>query len=370
MPRIPSARRRRMVWITTAVSIAVLAGVASIVQVETRVEGPCLLRPSVQWTLTELQPGSLESRAVDYMTGQTPHYRLYQFDRQAFVELELPRFRSEVDSRVPCESGQRVAVVRSTTVDLNMAERRTALEAARTRLATLRSGARPEELGRARTAVRLAQTALDAVRPGYERSRLLHETQNLSDQMWEQVESTMRLRELDLELASRELDILEAGSRPEEIAEAEALVQSLLTEVEAQETMLAAQEIVSPIEGWLRVGNELGPMVSVSSLDSMVAEIAIPQHLGTLPRPGLPVQVYVPGVERPRATGTVVRVDRRATQTLTGSFLIVYAVVDNADQRLDEGLQGEAVLLCGRRSLLKQIVGDVGHALRQGFVAS
>ncbi len=345
--------------------LALFIGVSAFVQVERTVSGACLVEPSVRWTLTELRPGSFESKAVDLITGQTVHYRLYQFERPTFLELQLPRFDSEVDSRIKCNAGDPVASVRSSALDIDLAERTSALAQARALLVSLRSGAKPEELDQAEVARDQARADLEAYRPTYERHLRLHEEGIVSDQLWEEVSATYRLKELGVQLAEAGLRVLTAGARPEEIEAAEVTVAGLEEELEAVAAMASAQEVVSPVSGWLRLGGPDAAMVSVTGLDSMIVRIMVPQHRGHLPETGQLTRALVPGVIREPAVGRIARVDRRAVVTAAGPFVAVYGIVENADGNLEEGMQGRAKVYCGQTSLLELIWDEMTRGVRR-----
>jgi len=337
---------------------------SAFIEVDRTVGGACLVEPSVRWTLTELRPGSYESKATDLTTGQTIHYRLYQFDRPAFLDLNLPRFASEVDSRIECVAGKCVASVSSSSLDIDRVERISALERAKAQLASLKAGAKPERLNLARVAVEQARAELEAYRPTFERHKRLRGEGIVSEQLWEEVSATQRLRELNLKLAEAELKVLTTGDQPEEIAAAEIKVAGLQEELDAVEAMASAQNIVSPVSGWLRLGGPDGAMVSVTGLDSMVVRIMVPQRVGHLPDKEYPTKALVPGVSQELATGYVLRVDRRAVLTEAGPYITVYALVGNPTGLLEEGMQGRARVYCGRTSLLNRMWEDLTRVVR------
>ncbi len=365
MASVPEPRRVLTVWLGIGLLLGAVVVTSAVVDVDRRVSGRCRLRPLAQWTLVELRPGTLESKAIDYTTGQTLHYQLYQFERDAFVELQLPQFESEVDSRIHYDSGRPLAHIEASSLALMMAERRTALERARARLAALEAGAKPEERRRAEVALEQARASLEAYRPRYQRQQGLHAERLVSDDVWEEIEATYRLRELDVELARRELDVITSGARPEEIEAARVLVNNLESELDVQSRMMSAQEVSSPVSGWLRVGGPDQAMVTVTDLDSMVVEIALPQRHSGRPEPGNPVQVWVPGLTRDVIDGCVLRVDRRAALTARGAYVTVCAAIPNPGGILEEGLEGRATIRCGRTSLLTQWMDDLSTLVRR-----
>jgi len=365
MPLVPEPRRARWVWLSIILVVAVAAIISSFIRVERRVAGACMVQPAARWTLTELRPGSVESRAIDMVTGQTLSDRLYQFDRQAFVDFELPRFKSEVDSRIECETGQVVASVSSSTLELNLAKLTTDLEQARAHLDLLLSGAKAEEIDRAEMAVEQAKATVEAYRPTYERHQKMHEQGILSEYTWDEVAATLRRTETDVALRESELRLMESGAHPKDIEEAAIAVAHIEAQIEALEAVRSNQVVRAPISGWLRMGGPEGSMVTVSAIDTMVVEVIVPQRQGHHPQKEYPVRIRFPGMLGHRIDGYVTRVDRRAFVTAAGPYVRAYVVVPNPDGILEEGMEGRAWVLCGKETLLNLVVENLVEAVRK-----
>jgi hypothetical protein len=369
MTVVPQPHRARHLWLGSIGVLAIFFFLASSLQIDRVVSGACQVDPCMRWSLTELRAGSFESRTLDLVSGDILDYRLYQFDRPAFLNLELPGGGKSAGAGQWIERGQAVAKIQSSGLDLELAERRTALEEARAELSQLQGGSKPEELDRARIAERRARAELDTFLPQYQRQRGLHDEGIVSEDIWEETAARKNLLELDLELAAAQVRVLASDAQPEEIAGAEATLRAIADELAAVESMHTATEICAPLTGQLRAGDGLSlagdalPLMSIARLDTMVVQILIPQHLAYLVREGIPFKIYVPGVTTELTPGEVVRVDRRASSTMAGSFILVYGLVANEKGDLAEGMRGRVKLSCGKDTLL----GRLWHDLSQSF---
>ena len=366
MARTPEAQRVRRVWFAIFGGLILAVVLAGLIRIDRRVAGACLVHPASRWTLTERSPGSVESRAVDLATNETLHYRLYQF-KESFLDFDLPRAPAQNGDRTQCEQGDLVARVSASSLDLELAERRTALERARATLASLQSGSKPEEVQRARVELERAEAALETFRSTYEREKDLNETGVVSDSQFEATSATLRLRELDVELARSELSVLESGARLEDVKAAEVLIESLSKEYAAVNRVLSAQDIYAPIRGFIMLGGQDGTLVTIANSDSMVAEILVPQRDAHYPHIDDEIRVELPGLEDRDIRGRVVRVDRRAMITNAGPFIRAYGIVPNVDYILEEGMEGRAWIFVGRESILKMIGGDIERAFEWEF---
>jgi len=366
MTTVPEPHRSRKLFAGVCLALGLIIVAAHFTPRQRTVDGACLLLPALRWELKELQPGCLVSRADDFVHGQTVHYRLYQFDRPAFVGLEIDGENGLGRSGdLQCQAGQPVASVSSTALEIELAEQATALCEARGQLATLCCGAKPEELECAEVTRQLARTRLEAHQATFERHRTLFDQGILSDEEWEAVRSEHEELRLAVRLAEAELAVLRSDAAPEEIAAAESTLAALNHEHDTLSRMCAGQIIHTPITGRLQPGGENGTVLSVTATDTIVVRILVPQRRGHLPRPGQRLRAYLPGLAVGSVLGEVVRIDPEVVVTDAGPFQTVYGVVRNNGYQLSAGMQGRARLYCGESSWLRQAWDDLSVTLRQ-----
>jgi len=366
MVKVPEPHRARRLIVGLVVVVCLVLVATHFIRRERTVDGMCLLLPQVRWVLSERESGGLFSRAEDYRHGKTLHYRLYQFDRPAFVDLEIEgENQPGAQEVVYCQAGQRIAHIRSSALDIALAKMVTELAEATGLLATLRSGAKPEELDRAQLAIQLARKRLETQTLTFERHRRLHGEGILSSEEWEVTLAEQEELELAVQLAEAELQVLRSDAAPQMIAAAENTVASLENEHATLARMCQDQDIVCPVTGQVRLGGEDGTVVSVSATDTLIVRVLVPQRRGHLPHPGQRLRAYLPGLPEGPVLGEVVRVDPQVVITDAGPFLTVFGLVVNHDNRLTSGMQGRARLYCGEASLLRQIWDDLSVTFRQ-----
>lgn len=359
MAVVPEPHNLKRLWIGLFLILVAVIIISAFLPAERTVKGVCLIEASQRWTLSELRPGTFESRATDLAADRLILYRLFQFDRPSFMDMDFSGL--EEGQIRHCEAGQIVARVNASSLELELAERGGELEEARARLAGLNAGAKPEELDQARIGEARAAADLDAWRAQAQRQERLFADGIISEEQWEETRSELRLKELSLELARAEYRVLNSGAREVDLEAERVRIRGLENELLALGDLLAAQTIHTPIAGRLIQGGDEGVILSAANLDSVVVHILLPQQIGTLPQVGLPFTAHIPGVGE--IEGRVIRMDRRAMQTRIGSFLSVYGIVDNPDHALEEGMQGRASLHCGQTSLLDILLGDLLEAL-------
>jgi len=355
----PQPHRSWRLGLGIAVVCLAVAAVAALVPIDHTLSCSCVLDASHRWTFAELRPGTFVSRSVDNIVGQTLQFRLFQFDRPAFLDINFASFDHGDDAQAVCAEGQLLASVGSSALNIEMAERSSDLHRARAVLEGLRGGAKPELIEHAQIAVEHAQTELANHESVYHRQRQLNEQDLISAGDWEEAAARYELLKVDLQLAEANLRVLQSDARPEDIAAAEVTVTACEQELAAVRTRLTAQDIVAPMSGRFHVGTTGTALLSITRLDTLVIRALIPQSSGHLPQVGQRIRTYIPGTGTGRLDGRIERIDRRTVTTPSGPYLTVYGVLVNPSAALDEGMEGRAKIYCGRTTLLAKIWQDV-----------
>ena len=175
---------------------------------------------------------------------------------------------------------------------------------AEARLNQLLSGARDEEIKAALASVNLAQANLNQAARDLERTRILYQNGAIAPDQLEQAETGYKVLEETLAIAQTKLDLLNAGSRAEEIDAAAAEVERAKAVLKASEALLEDLKIISPIEGTVASKNyELGEFVSAGSSLLSVANLR-----------DLWIKVYIPTDDLPR-----IRLQQEVAVTVSGS---------------------------------------------------
>ena len=123
------------------------------------------------------------------------------------------------------KTGQALAKLRATTLEINLAAARAELQIRQQQHAELKNGARPEELAAALAKQRGAMARMEFTRTKYERAKGLFEQrktvsrEQLDLALSDAIEAEQGYRE-----AKAQNELLIAGARPEQIAQAEARV--------------------------------------------------------------------------------------------------------------------------------------------------
>jgi HlyD family secretion protein len=153
---------------------------------------------------------------------------------------------------------------------------RASLKYAQDRLAELKTGPRPQEIERA--AAELARTKADRenARLDYERLKRLLDSGVIPQQEVDNAKARFEMATASVNSAQESYDLLKAGTREEQIRQAQADVERTQAAVDYARTMLDATEIRSPITGTvLRRIAEVGEMITTSYAGTSGAKSAV-----------------------------------------------------------------------------------------------
>jgi HlyD family secretion protein len=277
------------------------------------------------------------------------------------------------------------------------------MDESRARLKLLEAGSRPEEIEVARSSVARYEEQLKFHRERLDRFKTMNDQQLIS--MVEYEESARRLAsgQSDLDEAKKKLELLLAGSRPEEIEAETAKLASLESERRLLEERLKLMTVVSPAEGIVTTpSRQLQAMAhqlvtkgdliaSVHDYRTITAQIAVSEKEIADVRTGQPVALKVqayperifPGKVTDIATTAVgaaesdssgssgaksdATVSSSAGATKSANTIVVTTEIDNSAELLKPGMTGMAKIYCGKRRLIDLMTRRLSRTFRVEF---
>jgi len=356
MKSTPDPRPRRIILVILGALFCIGALVVMLVEVSETVSGSCILGPARRWELSELRPGSLSTGTNDLLAGEWRDYRVYQFDRPSFVDLSVARISSQSHPSHEVSAGTLIASAQSTSLTLELIEKRNDLADARAELDILHAGSKPAVIEQADLAVRQAQAAFATHGLLLERHRKMFAEDLYTAEELEISEARYDHLQLDVEVALAKQLELSTGSNQAKVQKGQTRVSSLERELQALEDMSRALEIRTPIRGQISLREKGSKLLSVTQCDTIIARILVPQRNAMKPRVGQVLKVAIPGLPGDTAMGEVLRIDPQITLTDAGPFITIYGLLENTDHRLVAGMMGKARIVgpeCSLWSLLK-----------------
>ncbi|TYO93314.1 HlyD family secretion protein [Desulfallas thermosapovorans] len=217
-----------------------------------------------------------------------------------------------VDTGDTVSAGQLVAELSRS--DLAAQRERDALGVlkAEAQLADLQSGAREQEKKEAMAGVEIARVNLEKANTDLARIEALFQGGAVPEADYDKARTSAELAKNQLAAAEARLNLLESGSRPQQIKAAQAEVERSKAVLKASDAMLEDLKVYSPIAGVVLSGNyEQGEYVQMGASLATVADLN-----------DLWIKVYIPTVDLPH-----IKLDQPVQFTVSGMDKVFEGVV-------------------------------------------
>lgn len=298
-------------------------------------------------------------------------YPLYITAECAIVPTERVYVRSPVsgvlaeilvDEGTPLHKGDVIARLDDRQLTADRRKALAEIERIDAELLRLRHGARPEEISQQRAVYQARRTAVDfAEKEANRRAEMAREGVG-SRQAQDEAQLDLQVKQKAAAEAAAALQLVEAGSRPEEIAALEAQRKRARAELDFLEQKLAdMMTIRAPIDGVvltprfrerLRESVEAGGLVCEIANPSRVrAEIYIPEREADTVAVGMPAVVKVESYPLRPFRGSVDFIAPAVEVRDRANVVRVAATLDNREGLLRQDMTGYGEVECGHRSL-------------------
>ena len=168
-----------------------------------------------------------------------------------YVRTEVPGiildYKLKEGDRV--EQGDLICRLDSEKLEIQLQQARARQKELQYRLALTRKGARPEEIERAKSSMDKALKNLEDAERDYERAKELFQDEALPPAELDKAKLRVEVNERVVEIAQKEYEIIQQGSRPEEIKMAEAALEGVKQQVAYIQAQLADTLIYAPRSG-------------------------------------------------------------------------------------------------------------------------
>ncbi len=230
------------------------------------------------------------------------------------------------------------------SAEAQRAKVRASVEEAQAVLARLKRGPRPEEIEAARQDARKAETVVQAMRLRSDAMKDLHEKQEMADVQYARVRAELQAAEAEYAAFNARLKLLEAGTRPEAIAEAEAKLAAAQADLATADLTVQLHRLTSPFDGVVtelaaRQGMSIDPLTRLgilADLSTLFARVQIPSAYLSGVRAGAIVDVRATALTGHVFKGAVSRLGKQADPR-TGN-VDAFASVPNDTGDLRPGL--------------------------------
>lgn len=298
--------------------------------IEWAVVGLCLLLAGCHRDATWIAPGNTE------------------WDRAAVLaEVSEPVVELLAAEGDAVQAGQVLMRLDARRTTAQLAAARAEEQRADAQLLELRHGARQETIDNARAQLTRATSDAENAQREYQRAIALRKTNALAQQDMERLGNAARVSEATVNSQRAQLQELLHGTRPEQLAQAEAALAGAQAEARRQALILERLEVRAPRAGRIdalpyRLGDQPPAGATLASLlvgDQPYARVFIPEKQRAMLADKQHFRVYVDGVEQP--FDAVLR-SVRAEATFTPYYALTGEDASRLSYRAELVLQGDA----------------------------
>jgi multidrug resistance efflux pump len=303
---------------------------------------------------------------------------LHNADVRAGVEGIIEEIYADEGDSV--EQGARIARLSDRDYSAELRKTRAEIDAKQAQLKLLKAGPRLEEIDLARTLVAKADERLNFSRGHLERDRLLVEQKLISENEFEETKELVAVRGKELQEARERLNVLLAGSRPEEIEALDADIRRLDSHQCYLQDQLNSLTVTSPIAGVItthKLGEKIGENVKkgdliaqVHALKTVTVEIAVPEK--EIADVSLGNRVILKARAYPRTTfegqvTAVAPIVTKQTDWQPERTILVTTRLENTAGLLKAEMTGNAKILSGKQRAIDLVTRRFIRYLRVEF---
>jgi multidrug resistance efflux pump len=267
------------------------------------------------------------------------------------------------------------------------------IDAARAKLRLLEAGARPEEVDVAKAAVARAEDSLRYAQSRLARDKALFEQDLLARKDFETTQEQSATAESDLAEARSKLEVLLAGSRPEDIDATKAEIARLQTQRGYLQEQVRLTRVLSPASGIVatpsrqlkEMAHQLvkkGDLIAkVYEMDKIEAETPVSEKEIADVKAGQIVALKVRAYPDMTFYGRVTSISTATIQSgsapkeaapvsaeeFSGKSIRVTTRIDNTSLLLKPGMTGNAKILCGQRRVIDLITRRIARTFKVEF---
>jgi len=259
-------------------------------------------------------------------------------------------------------AGDTLAIIDTEMLEIRLRQAESAYKIANAKYSLLKNGARDEDLRLAESQMRQAQSNVDLLKMEKERSDNLFESNSISKNRLDEVNTKYDVARAQLDAATEQLKKLNNFARPEELTQAEANVENTRANIDLIKKSIRDSYISSPIDGYvvkrfINAGETVSPLSSLFKItDLNTAELYIYVSQVDLGRVklGQSAQISVDSFPDKAFEGSVVYISPEAEftpktiQTKEERTKLVYAVkilINNPAHELKAGMPADAEIV-------------------------
>jgi hypothetical protein len=286
-----------------------------------------------EWVLRQQDDGSLLVVLNNYKNNIISEYDVLQVERGDVLQFA---FKPEIILTDYVSKGDTVGHVYSNEILRNLASLKRELVMAEEELRIAKTGEKQSLINEAEKAWQLAKERARLQNRILERQNELVAENLISQEEYEITQGTARIYEYETAVAQAQLQTLQTGDKPEQIAALESTIASIHNEIEVLKQRLARMTLISPISGRLFKYFTNDTLLIVGTTSYVVAMPVSWKYINEISE-GQTVTFEIPGHSQ-IFSGRIEQINKTAQTLNAEQVFMVIGSIDNTSEPLVKDL--------------------------------
>ena len=336
-------------YLIISVFVAAIVGIFFLlpVKIPYNVTVPGRALPYREWAVVRDRDGNIEAFLRDHAQGSVESYIAHRFERGDVVRLSI---HPGLNPHNRVAAGDTVITIYSTQTQQELAQLTGQLAAAEASLVFYAAGEKEALILEAQTLVSQARDQAEQQQREVDRLRPLVEQSLVSQQEFEQAETTLQVLEADIAVAEARLDAVRTGAKPEQIQLTQAEADAVQREIDTLNDRLHLFTLTSPIDGITVRSSGSDTLLTIQDVSKLTIVMPVPWVDHQMLNIDQTIDVQLLGMESAGTARIVMLGD--AVNLLNGvQVLLVTAIIDDVPQEFLAGAVTTCTLHHGDFSL-------------------
>ena len=233
------------------ISLIIIAAVILVIllypgKIPNSIEAVGRITPYREWIINRGRDGLLMATLRNNVHGTVETYSVTQFERGDPVKFRFNRF---INSGTQVSIGDTVGWIDSSEIERQLVQLEGELKTQRALLHMAETGEKESLIQEAEKRLEHAHEQVEEQRKIVERTKNLFETNFVPEQDYEIAKSTLRLFELNIEIAKAQLQTMQSGTKKEEIDMISSQINAFEKDIDALSNKYKQYTITSPLSG-------------------------------------------------------------------------------------------------------------------------
>ena len=303
--------------------------------------------PSEEWLLVKNQNDVLTTSHINHLNGGINQNKIYSLERGDIASIMInPDLR--IGSIV--QVGDTIVTLVSNETELLKSSLIGELALAEKNLKIYQSAENIPIVEQARQMYEKALSIRQSQKNIYERSRILHENNLISDEEFEIQKSTYYSSEADANIAKSHLDEVNIGSKPEIIELQKQVISNLKEQSQLVSNRIDGFFSIAPFKGTVTYTNSLDTLLLIQSADNFVTIFPIPLKYSKLINIDQEIELHIAGHSNMK--GQITSIDDNINIVHGKPIILISVAINNNSQNIFTGQNVIGKVNLGKQKLI------------------